>query len=107
MVFERLSTPGTSFVQPDPSHASRSRSEVTQAELESARAAISAENFRAVTEGLSQSGHVNTLEDLELYSGVPAASLNLIVEQETLSDGSTRLQLTSLGSDYLRRYGSQ
>ncbi len=105
--FRGLSTPGASFDLPEGSHFSSIRSASTHTDLSSLRSEIPEDSFRVVAEGLSLTDHINTLADLEAYSNVPAASLNRLVSEQTASDGSTRLQLTSVGDAYLNRFGSE
>lgn len=106
-VFRGLSTPGVSFVLPEASHASSTRPAVTSPDLASLRSEIPEDSFRIVAEGLALTNHINTLADLETYSNVSEALLNRLVSERTASDGSTRLQLTSVGAAYLNRFGSE
>jgi len=71
------------------------------------RSEIPEDSFRIVAEGLSLTDHINNLADLEAYSNVSAASLSRLVSERIASDGSTRLQLSSVGQAYLNRFGSE
>jgi hypothetical protein len=85
---------------PEVSHASNP-------DLASLRSEIPADRFRGVTEGLRQTEHVKTLEDLALYAGISEASLRGLVHSPTASDGATGLRLTPLGEEYARRLRSE
>ncbi|MBW8827888.1 MAG: hypothetical protein JF606_00320 [Burkholderiales bacterium] len=106
-VVRGLPTPGASFVLPEEAHASSTRPAATSPDLSSLCAEIPEDSFRVVAEGLSLTNHINNLADLEAYSNVSAASLNRLVSERTASDGSTRLQLTSVGEAYLNRFGTE
>ena len=77
--------------------------EVTDAEVERVHSTIPYGYVRGVTEGLFQEGHVRSLDDLELYSGVPRALLGGLAT-ETGSGDSIRLELTPLGRAFVNRY---
>jgi hypothetical protein len=106
-VFPGLPTLGASFVLPEESHASSTRPAATSPDLSSLRSEIPEDSFRVVVEGLSLTDHINNLADLGAYSNVSAASLKRLVFEQTASDGSTRLQLSSLGEAYLNQFVSE
>ncbi|MBW8831218.1 MAG: hypothetical protein JF606_17705 [Burkholderiales bacterium] len=89
------------------SPTSSTRPAATSPDLSSLRSEIPEDSFRTVAEGLSLTNHINNLADLEAYSNVSAAFLNRLVFERTASDGSTRLQLTSVGEAYLNRFGTE
>jgi hypothetical protein len=105
-IFGDLSTPGTSFVLPEESHASSSRAATTEEDLESMRSEIPDATFSGLVEGLSQADHVNTLDDLATYANVSVASLQRLLSERPGSNGSTTFQLTSLGETYVSRFAS-